>query len=167
MISLSLLQTTLIDEATGHAKYKIDASVKITRSVARIRKLDSPPQSPFLPLPAIPSSGSDPASSSQWKSDSEKGKKDKEGSEAETELPEANDEIVRVYWKWFLPVRIIFRGRIFTRNKFLQTTGKMKGQVDSPSFPFGTGLNWLQTPGASCSPDRTAFSTDGRWAPRE
>ena len=51
--------------------------------------------------------------------------------ETEMELPETSDEIARVYWKWFSPDRIIFRGRITTRNEFLPKTGKMKGQVNS------------------------------------
>ena len=42
----SPLRTTLVDDATGHAKYQIDTPIRIVGSVTRIKKFDSPPQHP-------------------------------------------------------------------------------------------------------------------------
>lgn len=126
----SSLRTTLVDEATGHAKYQIDTPVKVVRSVTRIRKFDSPTH----PHHWDEDSNSDPSDviADKEKHKSEEDEKDGEtGDEAEPEVPETSDEIARIYWKWFSPDRIIFRGGITTREEFLPKTGKMKGRVFS------------------------------------
>ena len=43
----SPLRTTLVDESTGHAKYKIETPMRIARSVTRIWKLESSTQPPL------------------------------------------------------------------------------------------------------------------------
>ena len=119
----SPLRTTLIDEATGHAIYQI-ATPTWTRSVTRIRKLDSP--QPHLHRDEDADDDSDDditGKKSMSKEDEEKGG----GTEAEPELPETSDEIARIYWKWFSSDRVIFRGKITTRSEFLPKTGKMGG----------------------------------------
>ena len=125
----SPLRTTLVDEATGHVKYKIDTPMRITRSVTRIRKFDSSTQPPLLwDEDADPDPGDDISDKgkNKEKSDSRKCKRDnEERDETETELPETGDEIARVYWNWFSPDRIIFQGRITNRHEFLPATGKM------------------------------------------
>ncbi|KAF9649443.1 hypothetical protein BDM02DRAFT_3128398 [Thelephora ganbajun] len=98
----SPLRTTLVDEATGDAKYKIETPIKIARSVTRIRKFESHSQAPL-----------------HW------------DDETETEFPETGDEIARIHWKWFSSHRIIFQGRITTRSEFLPKCGKLKGWVNS------------------------------------
>jgi len=129
----SPLRTTLIDETTGHAVYQIDTPIKLARSVTRIRKFDSPPQ-PRLHWDddADSDSGDDITDKGKKKEKSKKDKKDKkgteeEGDEADTELPQTSDEIARIYWKWFSPDRIVFRGKITTRDVILPKCGKMKG----------------------------------------
>ena len=139
------LRTTLVDEVTGHTKYKIETPRRIAGSVTRIKKFDSPPQPPlYWDVNGGPNSGddiTDMGRKKKKKTDSKKGERNDrdEGGKTETESPEANDEMARIYWKWFSSDRIIFRGGITTRREFLPRTGKMKGQVDSPSFPLGIG----------------------------
>ena len=121
----SPLRTTLVDEATGHVKYKIETPIRITRSVTRIKKFDSPPQPP---LRRDQDADSDSSGSLTDKRSNEDNKgKGEEGGETEEELPEASDEIARIYWKWFSTDRIVFRGRITTRGELLPKVGKMKG----------------------------------------
>ena len=91
----SPLRTILVDEATGWAKYQIDTPRWHTRSVTRIRKLDSAVQPP-----------------SDWNHPdldpdddiADKGKPKREENDAEedepdtgTELAETSDEIARIY----------------------------------------------------------------------
>jgi len=132
----SPLRTILVDEATGQAKYKIDTPRKVGRSVTRISKFGPPPPQP----PLHRDEDVDPAPSDvdvtnkgkkKVKSNSKKGKKGREGArdeaEAETELPETDDEIARIYWRWFSPHKIVFRGGMITRDHFLPKAGKMRG----------------------------------------
>ena len=125
----SSLRTTLVDEATGSAKYKIDTPVRIARSVTRIRKLDSPAQPPPHREEDDPDSGKDTTNKGEKNpsSNGDKGDNDEEGDGTDTELPETSDEMARIYWKYFSPDRIIFRGRITTRSEFLPKNGKLKG----------------------------------------
>lgn len=137
----SPLRTTLVDEATGYAKYQIDTPLRIVGSATRIRKFDSPVQPPLH-------WDDDNADSDSDENITDKGKKKKKSSgditdkgnkkkkpkkdesdkgERETEPPETSDEVARIYWKWFSSDKIIFRGRTQLRTKFLPKCGKMKG----------------------------------------
>jgi len=118
----SPLRTTLVDEATGQAKYQIDTPLRLTRSVTRIRKFDSPTQPPphWYDEDPDPDSGDDIIDKKGSKSEEEA-----EGDEV-VELPETSDEIARIYWKWFSAARIVFRGRITNRTEFLPKAGKAK-----------------------------------------
>ena len=128
----SPLRTTLVEEGTGLVKYQIDTPVRIARSVTRIRKLDSPTRPPLHWDDA--DSDSDDGIANKGKK-GPKSKKDEDDREeaggAVGELPEASDEIARIYWKWFSSDRIVFRGKITSRSEFLPKCGKMKGYVDS------------------------------------
>ena len=120
----SPLRTTLVDEATGHAKYQIDTPIKIARSVTRIRKFDSPTQPPLHWRDDDHSSASGDDITDKKRS---KSKEEEEGDETGAELPETSDEIARIYWKWFSSDKIVFQGRITSRTEFLPKTGKVKG----------------------------------------
>ena len=126
----SPLRTTLVDEATGHAKYQIDTPRKIARSVTRIRKFGSHTQPQHWDEESGSDSDDDITDKGKEKKKSES-KKDKieeeEGDGTEPELAETSDEIARIYWKWFSSDRIVFRGRATTRSEFLPKCGKMKG----------------------------------------
>ena len=128
----SPLRTTLVEEATGHAKYQIDTPRRLARSVTRIRKLDSSTQPPPQ-WDDADSDAEDDIINGEKKGESEL-KKDQgrgeEEHESGAELPEASDEIARIYWKWFSSDRIVFRGKITTRSEFLPKGGKMGGYVD-------------------------------------
>ena len=126
-INNSPLRTSLIDEATGQVKYKIETPMKIARSMTRIRKFESPVQ-PLLDPDEDADSDSGGDISEEGGKDEELDSKEEEPSdEVETELPETSDEIARIYWKWFSSDKIIFRGRITNRGEFLPKCGKLKG----------------------------------------
>ena len=126
----SPLRTTLVDEVTGHAKYKIDTPIRLTGSVTRIRKLD-PHTHPYH-WDDDSDSDSDDGIADKKKYEYKKDEKDEEaGDETTPELPETSDEMARIYWKWLSSNEIVFRGRTTTRNEFLPKSGKMKGQVVS------------------------------------
>jgi hypothetical protein len=128
----SPLRTTLVDEATGHAKYQIDTPITVARATTRIRKFDSSTQPPLHwddddddsdPGDDIASGGKKGKKSGKGGNDTEDG-----GAEAEAvaELAETSDEIARIYWRWFSSDRIVFRGRVYLRSGFLPKCGKMK-----------------------------------------
>jgi hypothetical protein len=127
----SPLRTTLVDEATGHAKYQIDTPVKFNRSVTRIRKLD-PSAEPHNWDGDVDSDSSDEEDQKNYKSKKDtKGEEEDDDEGDETELPKTSDEIARIHWKWFSSDRIVFQGKATTRTEFLPKTGKMKGYVVS------------------------------------
>jgi len=135
----SPLRTTLVDEATGHAKYQIDTPIRLVRSVTRVRKFDSPTQPPLH--------WEDDADSDSGDHIDDKGKKkpckkdENDEGEIETELPETSDEIARIYWKWFSSDRIVFRGRIHLQAEFLPKCGKLKGSYMFTG-PDGVQYRW-------------------------
>ena len=118
----SPLRTTLVDEVTGHAKYQIDTPLRIVGSVTRIRKFDLPPSQP-LPLiqsgEASPDDDDDPTDTGK-----KKGKWFKWNPVTGEELPETDDELARIHWKWFLPCMINFGGKMTDRREFLPRTGR-------------------------------------------
>ena len=134
----SPIRTTLIDEATGHAKYQIDTPGTSTRSATRIRKLDSATQPP-------PNGDDANLDSDDTTNGREKGKyksqNDGDGGEeglgTVPELGETSDEIARVYWKTFSSDRIIFRGKIISKSELLSKCGKMKGYVNRAQVSVG------------------------------
>jgi hypothetical protein len=122
----SALRTVLVDQATGHAKYQIETSIKLAQSVTRIRKLDSPTHPHHHRDEDIDSgSGDDVTDKGKHKKKSKKNKE--EGDEMVPELAETSDEMARIYWNLFAPDRIVFRGRITTRSELLPRAGKMGG----------------------------------------
>ena len=128
----SPLRTTLVDETTGQARYRIDTPRKVARSVTRISKFDPSVQPPLhRDEDADPNPGDDITNKGKkrGKPNSKKGKKDGEEvrDEMETELPGTGDEIARIYWKWFSSHKIVFRGGITTQSHFLPKAGKMRG----------------------------------------
>ena len=119
----SPLRTTLIDEATGNVKYKIETPMRIARSVTRIRKFESPVQAPLHWDEEDEDSGDDDVTNGGRKKEPSP-----TGEENEAEdLQETSDEIARLYWKWFSSNRIIFRGKITSRKEFMPKCGKLKG----------------------------------------
>ena len=125
----SPLRTTLIDEATGKARYKIDTPRKISGSVTQIRELESDTQ-PRRDWDDEAESDSDDDIIVKYdvkeKSEKDEGNKTTELPEL-PELPGMSDEIAKIHWFWFESDRIIFRGMKTTRNEFLPKCGKMRG----------------------------------------
>jgi hypothetical protein len=130
----SPLRTTLVDQVTGLAKYQIDTPIRLVGSATRIRKFESPTQPPLHwedDADSDPGDDNDIADVKKRRSGSTGSRsykeKGEEAEEAEPELAETSDEIARIYWKWFSSDRIIFRGGIHRRSKFLPKCGKMGG----------------------------------------
>ena len=122
----SPLRTTLVDEATGHAKYKIEAPMRITRRVTRIKKYNSPPQPPLHWGKSADSDSGDDITDMKNKKKRSKRKKD-EKRKKEAELAETGDEIAGIYWKCFSSDKFVLRGKASTRKEILPKTGKLKG----------------------------------------
>lgn len=110
----SPLRTTLVDEATRHAKYRIETPMKVARSVTRITKFESPTRPPL-----------------HWDEEADSSS----GNEQNKNRTETGDEMARIYWKWFSPSRIIFKGRVTTRSESLPKCGKLKGWANLPPIP--------------------------------
>ena len=96
------LTTTLIDEATGLALYKVETPEELMGSVTKIRKMDPPIQPPPEWI-----DGTTPDSDV--------------GTAAEAALP---DEMARIYWK---SDSINFRGKVAHQSELLPVTGKLGG----------------------------------------
>lgn len=118
----SPLRTTLIDETTGQAVYKIDTPRKFSSSVTKIRKLDPSTQPP--PYSEFDDADYDSGDDIADRKDASGGT---EGGEPEIELPETSDEMARIYWKLISSEKIIFRGKITTQKEFLPAAGKLQG----------------------------------------
>jgi len=117
----SPLRTTLIDEATGQAVYKVDTPTKFSASVTKIRKLDSPTQ------PTLHRNDDADSDSNEDIADKTGASGGIEEGDPMTGLPETSDEMARIYWKFISSDRIIFRGKITTQSDFLPAAGKLKG----------------------------------------
>ena len=105
----SPLQTTLVDEDTGNVKYKIETPMRISQSITWIRKFELCTQPPLHQDERV-SSDSANIIMGEGKRKGRSNSKE-EGNETKPELHETSEEIARIYWKWFLPDRFIFRGR--------------------------------------------------------
>jgi hypothetical protein len=104
----------------------METTMRIARSVTRIRKFEPP----TLPPPRwSEDADSEPDEDDVVDTERERRKSnsEEEGNEVERELRRTSDEIARIYWKWFSSNRIIFRGRITSREEFLPKCGKLKG----------------------------------------
>lgn len=128
----SPVRTTLFDEATGHAKYKIETPIKASHVVTRIRKLEAHAQ-PHLQLDDDTGSDSDDDVTLCGKTEDKlsSGEVHVEEDEIDVDFPESSDEMSRIYWKLLAPDKIVFQGREHVRSEFLPKCGKMKGWVDS------------------------------------
>lgn len=120
----SPVRTILIDQATGHAKYKIETPIKVAHVVTRIRKLESNTQPP---LEEDAGSDSDDNETLCGKTEEKLPFDEVEGDEIDLEFPESSDEMARIYWKLLAPDKIIFQGKEHIRSEFLPKCGKMKG----------------------------------------
>lgn len=129
----SPVRATLIDEATGHVKYKIETPIKVSHVVTRIRKFESHTQ-------PSPHTGEDTGSDSEDDMTLCGGVGGKvasdevEEGEVDLELPESSDEMGRIYWKLLAPDKIGFQGKEHIRSEFLPKCGKMSGYVDFAEF---------------------------------
>ena len=119
----SPVRTTLIDEATGHVKYKVETPIKVSHVVTRIRKFGSHAQPP-LHLEEDTESGSDDDVTLCGNAEGKLPSDEVEGGE---DFPESSDEMARIYWKLLAPDKLIFHGKEHIRSEFLPKCGKMKG----------------------------------------
>ena len=125
----SPLRTTLVDESTGNAIYRINTPIRIVRSVTRIRKFDSskPQLHRNKGTDSDSDSGKDITDVGKRKRKKRKKSKSKSKSKKEKGGKEEGEEIARIRWKCFSSDKIDFQGKATTRREFLPKTGKMKG----------------------------------------
>ena len=114
-----------MDEDTGKVKYEVETPMRIARSVTWIRKFESRTRPPLRWDERVDSDSADIITGEGKRKGRSNSKE--EVNEAEPELHENSEEIMRIYGKWFSPNRFIFRGRIATRDELLPKCGKMKG----------------------------------------
>jgi hypothetical protein len=120
----SPFRTTIIDEATGHVKYKTETPlIKISNVVTRIRKFESDAQPP-LHLEEDTESDSNDNGTLCGNTEGKLLSDEVEGNE---EIPESSDEMARIYWKLIAADKLVFKGQEHIRSEFLPKCGKMKG----------------------------------------
>ena len=127
----SSLRTTLVDEATGHATYEINTPIRLTGSVTRIRKFDSPTHPPEEWHDDTDSDNDDGGDGVVADKERKlKSHEDKKGALEEDkpgpELPKTDDEIARIYWQWFSPDKFVFHTKETTRDVFMPKCGKVE-----------------------------------------
>lgn len=116
----SPLRTVLVDETTGRELYRINTPRKFVGSVTRVFRCD--PAAPPVPnlVPPLHWDANDP---SEDDSDGNEGAVDEAPGE---DSPFVENEIARLYWKWFASPRIVFDGKIRRRTEFMPLKGRYK-----------------------------------------
>jgi hypothetical protein len=139
----SPVRTALVNGTTGQELYRIDTPRRFVGSVTRVFRCDPavPPATNLMPRlhwdANEPYEGYD---SEEWKilvgarSDGcGEGEEGESGASAAVvdevsgeDLPLVENEIARLYWKWFASTRIVFEGKIRTRAELMPLKGKLK-----------------------------------------
>jgi hypothetical protein len=143
----SPVRTVLVSETTGQELYRIETPCRLVGSVTRVFRCD--PASPPVPslMPRLHWDANEPyeGHDSMERKFLAGAKPDmcgeEGGNEGESGVASAADEspgegsplveneIARLYWKWFASTRIVFEGKIRTRAQFMPLKGKLKGWV--------------------------------------
>jgi len=131
----SPLRTTLVDEATGHAKYQIDTPIRLIGSVTRIRKFNLSPQPPLVSVDTLVDD--DPRDIVKKKGGF------KWSNLVKADLPRAGDEIGRILWKFFSPDEIVFKGKAVDRKEFVPKFGEMENLSFKFTGPDGVQYRWV------------------------
>lgn len=122
----SPVRATLVDEATGHVKYKIETPIKVAHVVTRIRKFEPHTQHLLHPDEDTGSDSDDDVTLCGATED-KMHPDEVEGDETYLEMPETSDEMARIYWKLLAPDKLVFQGKEHIRSEFLPKCGKMNG----------------------------------------
>jgi len=139
----SPVRTLLVNGTTGQELYRIDTPRRCIGSVTRVFRCD--PATPPIPslVPRLHWNANEPHEGhcseerklpAVDKSDSRGEDKEGDNGVATTanevlreDSPLVENEIARLYWKWFASTRIVFEGKITTRAKFMPLKGKLRG----------------------------------------
>ena len=141
----SPVRTVLVSGTTGQELYRIETPCRFVGSVTRVFRRD--PATPPIPnlMPRLHWDAKEPYEG--YNSEERKllagvklgrhGEEDGNGDRhvvASTvdespveDSPLLENEIARLYWKWFASTRIVFEGKIRTRAEFMPLKGKLKG----------------------------------------
>ena len=139
----SPVRSVLVNETTGKELYRIDTPYRFVGRVTRVFRRD--PATPSAPNP-IPQSrdGDEPHEdrvseelelvaigrthdSGEVSGIEEEGGVDGAGEETLGEdSPLVDNEIARIYWKWFSSPRIIFEGKIRTRAEYMPLKSRLQ-----------------------------------------
>ena len=123
----SSTRTTLIDEATGHVKYKVETPIKASHVVTRIRKFENHAYSSPFNLDDDDDYDHHDDLADEKMEDQFSDEMGRE--EISLHMPEVSDEMARIYWKLVAADEIVFRGKVHIRSEVLPKCGKMKGWV--------------------------------------
>lgn len=142
----SPVRTVLVNGSTGQELYRIDTPRRFVGSVTRVFRCDParPPVPNLMPRlrwsTGAPYEDYDPK---EWRplarAQSDRRREDKEGDDEVTptaddvpgeDSPLVENEIARLYWRWFASTRIVFEGKIRTRAQLMPLKSKLKRLVD-------------------------------------
>jgi len=138
----SPLRTVLVNETTGQESYRIETPRKFVGSCTRVFRCD--PTKPPVPnlTPRLHWDANEPygSDSEEWKvlkgakldrHDEEDGNEGDSGvvstvDEAPEVSPLVENEIARLYWKWFASTRIVFEGKVRRRAEFMPLKSRIR-----------------------------------------
>jgi len=141
----SPVRTVLVSETTGQELYRVETPCRLVGSVTRVFRCD--PATPPIPnlLPRLHRDAKElyggydsgerkPLAGAKLDGCGEEDRNEGESGAASAidespgeRSPLAENEIARLYWKWFASTRIVFEGKIRTRAEFMPLKGKLKG----------------------------------------
>ena len=136
------MRTVLVNGTTGQELYRIDTPRRFVGSVTRVFRCDPATRPVPNLVPRLHWDANEPYEgydSEEWKvlagAKSDRRGGDKEGGGGVPaaadevpgeDLPLVENEIARLYWKWFASTRIVFEGKIRRRAEFMPLKKKLK-----------------------------------------
>lgn len=153
----SILRSTLTDQATGQARYRVETPITISGDFTRIKKLESHAQ---------------PTPHPDWDTDSDTHDHITDGKKAEGKLDfkevanlesaETSDEVARIHFKVFTSDKIFFQGKMYTRKEFLPR-GKVKGSYmftgpDGVQYRWASGISGEHPPRLVTTDEKTVIA---------
>ena len=149
----SPVRSVLVNETTGQELYRIDTPRRFVGRVTRVfRRSPATPSAPN-PMPQSPRDGDEPhedrvseelelvATGRTHNSGEVSGNEEESGVDGAGEetlgedSPLVENEIARIYWKWFSSPRIIFEGKIRTRAEYMPLKSRLRRWAGPDSNP--------------------------------
>ena len=141
----SPVRTVLVNETTGQEVYRIDTPRRFVGSVTRVFRCDpaTPPAPNHIPQSHLDANEPHEGDSEECRflagAESDGRGEDEEGDNGVgaaadevpgEDLPLVENEIARLYWKWFASTRIVFEGKIRRKTEYMPLKTKLRKWVD-------------------------------------